>query len=113
MEALINFVISLVHFLKYDITVNKHRSFAKDLCDSVQISDDRLPILKQLIEEQLSVLTIQGNGKPAYAYFKRKKETWFDIYIINKEKMFYCRLEPVYLQHIALPDICFIDINDF
>lgn len=111
MEAFVNFIISLIHFLKYDITVNKHRSYVNEICNSIQIIDDRLPILKQLTKEQLSVLTIKGNGKPEYAYFKRKKDTWFDIFIINREKKFYCRLEPLEIPHVTMPDKCYITIG--
>lgn len=111
MDAFINLIISLIHFLKYDITVNKNRSFGKELEATTLIVGVESDSLKRVINEQLSSLLVKGNGVPAYAYVKNKKDNWYDIFIINKEKKFYCRLECMEILDIVLPQKGYISLE--
>ena len=108
MEELINFIIAVVHFFKYGTKVNRNRSFKMELSTAIQIKDERYPVLNIIVNAQLSSLHIKGNGIPSYAYIKHKKGDWYKVFIINREEKFFCRLEPMEIKDIELPDKCYI-----
>jgi len=108
MEELVNFIITIVHFFKYGTKVNRNRSFKMELSTAIQIKDENLPVLQKLVNAQLSSLHIKGNGIPAYSYIEHKKREWYKVLIINREKNFFCRLEPMEIKDIELPDKCYI-----
>lgn len=110
MEELINFIISITHFFRYGTAVNRKRSFKKELATVVQIKDERYPVILKLVNEQLKSLQIKGNGVPAFAYIKRQKGNWYNVFIINREEKFYCRLEPMEINDLDLPEKCYIHL---
>lgn len=110
MEELLNFIIAIGHFFRYGTAVNCNRSFKKELSSSIQIEDERYSVLQKLVTVQLASLQIKGNGIPAYAYIKRQKGTWYNVFIINHEEKFYCRLEPTEIKDIDLPEKCYISL---
>lgn len=111
MEELINFIMTIIHFFKYDSFVNRNRSFSKELTKASHIEDERLLILQGIIHEQLTSLMLKRyNGQPKYAYFERQKENWFKIFVINNEERFYCRLRILEIRNIILPDIFYITL---
>lgn len=110
MEELLNFIIAIGHFFRYGTAVNRNRSFKKELSSSIQIEDERYSVLQKLVTAELSSLQIKGNGIPAYAYIKRQKGNWYNVYIINREEKFCCRLEPTEIKGLELPEKCHITL---
>ncbi len=110
MEELINFIIAIGHFLRYGTAVNRNRSFKKELASSIIIEDARHPAVQKLVTAQLSSLQIKGNGIPAYAYIQHQKGEWYKVFIINREEKFYCRLEPMEIKDLDLPEKCYFTL---
>lgn len=108
MEELINFIIAIGHFFRYGGATNHNRSFKKELSTAVRINDDRLTVLHEIVNEQLSALMVKGNGVPTYAYFCHQKGDWYKVFIINREEKFYCRLETIEINEVSLPENSFI-----
>lgn len=110
MEELINFLIEIANFLKYGKFVNQNKSFNKELEGSTFINDDNAIGLRTIVTKQISNLIKKGEGKPTYAYFKKKNRCWYNIYVLNEYKKFYCRLEPTEIKDIDLPEKCYISL---
>jgi len=98
MEELINFIIELVHSLKYGQCANKKRSFEKQLDKALLIEDEQALPLKKVANNQLSTLIVKGNGIPAFAYFEAKRNGWYKIFVLNTDKGFYCRLKDTLIE---------------
>lgn len=92
MEELINFLIEVANYFKYGKIANRNRSFEKELAKAEHITDSKANKPKEIVTKQLSDLKKKGDGIPTFAYFKRKKQDWYELIILNERKKFYCRL---------------------
>lgn len=92
MEEFINFIIELANALKYGQWANRKKSFDGQMNHALLIEGHLALELRKKVKLQLTKLLVKGNGEPVYAYFESRKKNWYKIYIVNNEKMFYCRL---------------------
>jgi len=110
MEELINFLVEIANYLKYGKFVNHNKSFEKELSNATYITDSKASKPRALVSSQLSILIKKGDGTPTFAYFKRKKQDWYNILILNEHKKYYCHLNMAQIPNENMPDKFFLSI---
>ena len=104
MEEIFNFIIEVANYLRYGHFANRNRSFEKELSNSIYITDFNAEVPRVIASKQLSDLLKKGKGTPTFAYYKKKKQDWYDVFILNEEKKLFCRLNVTQIPKGNLPD---------
>lgn len=109
MENFIDFFLILFHNLKYSKYLNRNISFESKIEKSCLIEGEISVILFNKVIEEYSILIDKGNGIPTYVYFQHQQGSWYNVFVVNKEKKFHCRLSNLKIEDInSLPNDFYI-----